>query len=412
MKGVFVNVGGLFDHKLESLSGKTPLEAAYTPSLDFLLTRGESGIMFPTEARSSQFSEESILSFFGNNRDDLSLGVLDAKGLGLELKKDEVAFRVNFGTIDSLVRGNVIDRRAGRTVSDKEAKSLVKSINEIDFSYDFKLYHVFGYRAVLVIKLGDVSVLGNDILDYDKRVIGFEKIRNFKGSDMGGGSRKIAEIMDEFILASYEVLNSHPVNLSRRSKGLLPANYLFVRGGGTFDKRLKKHPKWCFVTCDISKVGFSRLSGMKTFYFESPRFSGIDSYKNYWKRLKKFESYAEKIVKKNMNNYDYFFVDFEDISVPSFDNKIYEKKAMIEYLDKTFFRFLGKVAPMNKSKVLITSSSFISSKTKSIEAEPVPVLLYNAHPPRERRVFNEELSFRGSFGRVLGVNLLRKAGFF
>lgn len=412
MKGIFVNIGGLFDDKIDLLNGKTPLETAYTPNLDFLLTRGESGIMFPTEPRVAQFSEESILNFFGNDSNALSLGVLDAIGAGINLERNEIAFRVNFGTIDSLVAGNVVDRRANRTISDKEARALIKEINGLNFSYDFKLFHVSGYRAILVLKAnGFPKIKGNDVLDYDKRSLGFDKILKFSPKDREDESKALALALDEFVLASYEVMNSHSVNMLRKRKGLLPVNYLFVRGGGFRDKKLKKFPNWCSISCDKSRVGFSLLSGMKTFSLELPEFSGFDSYKNYWKRLRKFEKFAKKIIKKNMNSCDYFFVDFEDLSVPSFDNKVFEKKSMIEFLDRNFFRFLGIVAPMNNCKVLITSSSFVSSKNKSIVAEPVSVLLYNGQLPREKKVFNEELSRRGSLGKILGRDLFRRVKF-
>lgn len=412
MKGIFVSVGGLFDGRVDSFEGKTPLEAAYTPNLDFLLTRGESGIMFPTNPRASQFSEESILSFFGNEPNALSLGVLDSLGSGINLARGEMAFRVNLGTIDSLARGNVIDRRAGRTISDKEARALVREINGLNFGYDFRLVHVSGYRAVLVLNPGHFSLVrGNDIWDYNREASSFEKIIKFSPRDRDEDAVKLASALDEFVLAAYEVMNSHPVNLIRKKKGLLPANYLFIRGGGFRDKKLNPKLNWCSLSCDSSKIGFALLSQMKVLSFKLPEFSGFDSYRNYWRRLKKFEKFAEKAIKKNMNNVDYFFVDFEDVSVPSFDNKVFEKKAMIEFLDKTFFRFLGLVAPMDKCKVLITSPSFILSKTKSIVAGPVPVLLYNGLPPKEKRVFNEELSRRGTLGKILGRDLFKRVKF-
>jgi len=43
--------------------------------------------------------------------------------LGLKLTRGDLALRANFATIDSYKKGNVIDRRAGRTLTNLEASN-------------------------------------------------------------------------------------------------------------------------------------------------------------------------------------------------------------------------------------------------------------------------------------------------
>jgi len=51
MKGVFVIMDGLGDLPNHQLNDLTPLEAAKTPNLDFLSTRGELGYLYPVKPK-------------------------------------------------------------------------------------------------------------------------------------------------------------------------------------------------------------------------------------------------------------------------------------------------------------------------------------------------------------------------
>ena len=42
-------------------------------------------------------------------------------------------------------------------------------------------------------------------------------------------------IINEFLDKAFEVLDKHPINEERRRRGLLPANYLLIRGPGIED---------------------------------------------------------------------------------------------------------------------------------------------------------------------------------
>ena len=67
MKGIFVIIDGLGDLPNKRLEGKTPLEAAQTPNLDFLAARGILGYMYPVKPNFIPESDEAIVSIFGND---------------------------------------------------------------------------------------------------------------------------------------------------------------------------------------------------------------------------------------------------------------------------------------------------------------------------------------------------------
>src|SRR5512135_313402 len=92
----------------------TPLEAAQTPNLDALTRNAAQGRMIPIAPGITPGSGPGHLGLFGYDplQYEVGRGVIEALGLGLDLKAGDVAARANFCTLDS--KGIVTDRRAGR----------------------------------------------------------------------------------------------------------------------------------------------------------------------------------------------------------------------------------------------------------------------------------------------------------
>lgn len=407
-KGIFVIIDGLGDLPNKQLNGKTPLEAAKTPRLNFLATRGELGYMYPVKMGYSPGSDEAIVSIFGNNLKDSSRGQLEARGAGIKLRKGDLALRVNFGTIDSFEKGNVVDRRAGRNLSNKEAEQLAEAINSIDFPIKFELVSTIQHRGALVFR-GDFSdkIQGNDISYKKGTSEEIQKITNCKAIGNDKKSFETAEILNEFMILSHEVLKKHPVNVARKKKGLLPANFLFFRTPGVEKPKLKQYKNWISTHAMPLEIGFSELSGMTNYPFKYPPLKGIDAYANLWDGLKKSVKHSIKIIKKNFGKADYVYVHLKETDLPGHDNKPFEKKEMIEYLDKTFFKFLGKIVPPRNIQVIVTGDHSTPCKLKNHSADPVPVLFYNGSLPREKR-FSEKDSQKGSLGKIIGKDLFKK----
>jgi 2,3-bisphosphoglycerate-independent phosphoglycerate mutase len=411
MKGIFVIIDGLGDLPNKQLEGKTPLEAAKIPRLNFLAARGELGYMYPVRPGFSPGSDEAIVSIFGNDLKDSSRGQLEAYGAGLKLKKGDLALRVNFGTIDSFEKGNVVDRRAGRTLTNKEAKTLAEAVNLIEFPVKFEFVSTIQHRGVLVFR-GNHSdkIMGNDITYQKGKSEEIKKITDCKAIGKDKKSIETAEILNEFMILSYEVLKKHPVNLARKKKGLLPANFLFFRTPGVEKPKLKQYSNWISTHAMPLEIGFSELSGIKNYEFKYPELKGIDAYGNLWKGLKKNVKHSIRIIKKNLNKADYVYVHFKETDLPGHDNKPFEKKAMIEYLDKSFFKFLARIAPPKKIKIVVTGDHSTPCKLKNHSADPVPVLFYNSSLPREKK-FGESECRKGSLGKIIGKELFKKTFF-
>ena len=411
MKGVFVIIDGLGDLPHKLLNEQTPLEAAQTPNMDFFAARGELGYMYPVKPGFVPESDEAIVSLFGNDLISSTRGQLEVRGTDLKMTRGDLALRVNFATIDSLEWNNILDRRAGRTLSTKEALLLAKALNKIKMPCEFVFKPTIQHRAVLVFRGGfSDNISGNDLTYVKGMSYPVSKISRCKALDDDENSQYTANLLNEFLERAYNVLNNHPVNIERIRKGLMPANYLMVRGAGIEPPKLKQYKKWISANYMPLEIGFSNVSGMKNFAFEYPPLESIDAYENLWRGLKRACKHSINVLKKNLKKADYLYIHLKEVDLPGHDNKPFEKKLMIEYIDITLFRYLRKIAPQNKIKIVVTGDHSTPCKLKGHSADPVPVLFYNCKQIPSAKKFCEKECRKGILGRMIGNELFVKTG--
>src|SRR5258705_9245177 len=113
-KLVLCVLDGLGDIAIGGVDSSTPLEAARTPNLDALTQTAAQGRMIPVAPGITPGSGPGHLGLFGYDplEFEVGRGVIEALGLGIDLKAGDVAARANFCTLNS--QGIVTDRRAGR----------------------------------------------------------------------------------------------------------------------------------------------------------------------------------------------------------------------------------------------------------------------------------------------------------
>src|SRR5512133_4276437 len=133
-KMVLLVLDGVGDVATREQGYVTPLEAARTPNLDALAKDSAQGRMIPVAPGITPGSGPGHLALFGYDPLEFQVGrgVIEALGLGLELKAGDVAARANFCTLDS--KGIVTDRRAGRidtAVCEKLCAMLASKIKKV-----------------------------------------------------------------------------------------------------------------------------------------------------------------------------------------------------------------------------------------------------------------------------------------
>jgi 2,3-bisphosphoglycerate-independent phosphoglycerate mutase len=421
MKGVLIVIGGLGDRRCKLFGGRTPLEVAEKPNLDYMANKGQLGLMYPVNKESAPESDTAIVCILGNEPFLSSSGVFEAIGAGIKLERGDLALRTNFGTLKAkkseLEKGKIIDRRAGRTLTTKEAEILGKEINKIYVPRPFLFKPTIQHRGVLVMRGGFSDNITNTDPAYHFKGK-FKEDNKFRFSiplDDDENSQYTSNMVNEFIEQSFNKLQDHPINEDRKAKGLLPANILLTRDAGMKIPELKKMSSWMAVQYMPIEIGICKTAGMEVFSFPYPEMKNFDVYENLHNALDMAIKFSIKSLKKNHKDFQYAYIHFKETDVPGLDNKPHEKKAMIEELDKKFFSFLRKFAEKNKIRVAVASDHSTPCSLKTISSDPVPVLLFDGKAQGIEKdecvVFNEIEAKKGRLGEIIGKEFLNKIGF-
>src|SRR5207302_2351428 len=158
-KLVLLVLDGLGDVATREQGYLTPLEAAATPNVDALSKNAAQGRMIPVAPGITPGSGPGHLALFGYDPLEFQVGrgVIEALGLGLELKAGDVAARANFCTLDA--KGIVTDRRAGRIdtkVCEELCELLASKIKKIGTT-EVIIKAGKGHRFVVVFRGGDLE---------------------------------------------------------------------------------------------------------------------------------------------------------------------------------------------------------------------------------------------------------------
>ncbi|MEM3405513.1 MAG: alkaline phosphatase family protein [Candidatus Pacearchaeota archaeon] len=415
MKGIFIIIDGLGDLPCILLNNKTPLEAARTPNLDIIARKSKLGYMYSIKEGVVPESDSAILSLFGCDYYVGYRGSLEALGSDIEIKHGDLAIRTNFATIDNLENKEIVDRRAGRNLTTKEALILAKEINKkVKLQCKFIFKPTIQHRGVLVLKGGFSDNITNTDPAYHKE--GKSQLSNkFKFSmplDEEDITHFTANIVNDFIEKSHKVLEEHLINKERKKKGLLPANIILTRDASIDLPNVKKLKKWASMVYMPLEIGISKALNIIPFTFSYPELKSYDVYENLNNALKIACNYAIKVIKKQFKKYDYLYIHFKEIDVPGHDNKPLEKKAMIEILDKNFFSYIVKFLNKFNVKLLVTADHSTPCSLRGHSDDAVPVLYYNKEIQIEKEQrFTEKDSKKGDLGKLYGKELLKKTGF-
>lgn len=413
MKGILVIIDGLGDKPCKQLNGKTPLEAANTPELDFLAKEGEQGILYPIKEGSTPESDTAIISLLGNNPFISSRGQLEALGAGIKLNRGDLALRTNFATITDIKDGKLIDRRAGRNLTTKEAYILAKAINkQVVLPCKFIFKPTIQHRGILVLRGGFSDNITNTDGAYEikGRFQAKNRFEFSKPLDEEDNAEYTAKVVNEFIQESYDVLVKHPVNMERRKKGLMPANIIITRDAGIEIPKLNIMNKWACISYMPLEIGIGKAGKMDVFSFEYPEMKNFDVYQNLYEGLEKAIGFSITTLKKIWGKYDYCYIHFKETDVPGHDNRPLDKKKMIELIDKEFFSFIKKMLGKEKFKIAVTADHSTVCSLKSHSSDPVPMLLYGSEKD-ETKSFSETEARTGRLGKIYGKDFLKKIGF-
>lgn len=223
MKYIVLVPDGMADHPMEKLGGKTPLEVADTPNMDYIVRNGMLGQAKTIPDRLAPASDVANLSILGYDPRVYYSGraPLEAAYLGVELSEQDAAFRCNLVTVSD---GKMADYSAGH-ISSKEAAVLIAELNKALGSEKLKFYPGVSYRHLLVMK--DYPV--DEMLAcqcFPPHDISGEPIKKYLPRGKG------AKVLQELMQKSVEVLSKQEINSLRIDLHENPANMIWLWGQG------------------------------------------------------------------------------------------------------------------------------------------------------------------------------------
>ena len=356
----------------------TPLEAAKTPHLDALSKDSAQGRMLPVAPGITPGSGPGHLALFGYDPLEFQVGrgVIEALGLGLDLKAGDVAARANFCTLDA--KGVVTDRRAGRidtAVCEELCALLAQKVKKIgDTEVIIKAGK--GHRFVVVFR---GKGLEGPLTDADPHREGLPVPTVKPVNPKSLKAKKAAKLVADFYKTALPVI-SHKK----------PANGFLLRGIAhqpaipSFQDRYGLRPA-CIAVYPMYKglaqlVGMTKLEGPQTI-------------------AEQFERYLSEYDK-----YDYFFIHFKYTDMYGEDGNFAAKRKAIEELDAALPILLRK-----KPDVLaITGDHSTPCALKGHSWHPQPVLVHSACSGSDKlERFTETGANTGSLGLFEAKYLIR-----
>ncbi len=384
---------GMGDRPVPELDGKTPLQAANTPNLDKLATIGKNGMMSTLGHGVIPGSDTAHLALLGYDphKTYSGRGPFEAGGIGLDLLAGDIAFRVNFSTVDENM--TVIDRRAGRITegTDKLADALDgMTIEDVQIIIKAGVEH----RAALVLR---GSGLSPNVGDTDPHELN-TKVLEAKPLDADAKAEKTATILNEFTKKSYEILDVHEVNVKRKADSQQPANIVLCRGAGAMPKIQLFSEKFGLKGAAIVGIplvkGLCRIIGLDTIEVEGATGSANTNLNG------KVEASLTAL-----EDHDFVFLHFKGADALAHDFDAQGKVRFLEDVDKA----LAPIIDGLDEKLIVAFTADHSSPivTGEHSADPVPLVIAGGGLRIDNVTkFDEISASQGSLGNLTGSDLL------
>lgn len=415
---MYVILDGLGDDPLPELDGKTPLEAAHTPNLDRLARAGRNGYVTTVGEGIAPESDIAVFAILGYDPHEhhTGRGPLESIGSGLEVNNGDLAYRVNFATVERDGDGwAILDRRVGRDLSSEEAHALAAEVQEkVKLpGADFDFRATIGHRGCLVIRSeeGPLSAevqnsdpayarqgaLGVALETFDNHVV---HVGPIAGNENDPAARRAADLTNEWLAAAFEVLEASEVNEKRRAAGKLPGNFILTRDGGDHVPDLIPFKQkfglqmGCFVEMPV-ELGIARL--MKMGVVDAP--TGIPEGEQY-------EAWA-KLALDAIEGYDGLYIHIKGPDVPAHDGDYEAKKRNIEAIDSIFFETLLASVDLRKTIIAVTADHSTSCARKAHTDGPVPLLVSGGNVSADGvETYGESASRNGALGHLAGPEIM------
>lgn len=398
MKYIVVLGDGMADEPIPELGGKTPLEAADTPVMDMLARKGRVGQLITVPEGFHPGSEIANLSVLGYNVPEVfeGRGVLEAANMGVDIKPGDMAMRCNLICISD----GRIKNHSGGHISTEEAREIIATLQHELGDDTVQFYPGVSYRHLLILKGGDKRVSCTPPHDVPGTAFTDVMVK----ADVPE-AEATARKLNELIMRSQKILESHPVNLRRKAEGKDCANSIWPWSPGY---RPSMRPmteefgiKSGVVISAVDLIfGIGVYAGLKPVYVEGA--TGLYD--------TNYEGKAQAAIDALRNGADFVFLHVEASDEAGHEGDYELKKRTIEYLDNRILRpLMDAVSEMDEPvAVAVLPDHPTPCRLRTHTSAPVPFLIYRpGDTPDDVTVFSEKSATDGGYGLLTGSQFIK-----
>ena len=396
MKHIIILGDGMAELPVERLGGKTLLQYAHKPMMDQLAREGRCGRLVTVPEGFPPGSEVANTAILGYDLNKVyeGRGPLEAASIGYEMADDDFAIRCNIITLED---GKIITHNGGNLETD-DARVLIDYLNEHLGSDRVKFITGIQYRHLLVIKGGNKHIVCAPPHDHPN-----EEWRALLVKAEIPEAQETADLINDLILKSQELLAKHPYNLAKAAKGERQANSIWPWSGGyrpSMETLMQQYPEIKSGTV-ISAVdliqGIGKYAGLRI--VKVPGATGLAD--------TNYEGKAQAAIDA-LEHDDFVFVHVEASDEAGHDGDLELKLKTIEYLDQRL------IAPIyNKVKDKDVCIAVLPDHLTPVEmrihvGQPVPFLIWHKGiEPDSVQQYDEISCVSGSYG-LLKLNEFMK----
>lgn len=398
MKYIVVLGDGMADYAVDEFDGKTILDVADKPNMDYMAEHGELGLIQTVPEGLKPGSDVANLSVMGYDTKKCYTGrsPLEAASIGVDLKPTDVTFRANLVTLsdeENYEDKTMLDYSAGE-ISTEEAKELIEAVEKELHTDLIHFYAGVSYRHLLVWDGGSTKVKLTPPHDIsDKKIVGH--------LPEGEGADKLLELMKK----SEKILKNHPVNLERIKNGKHPATSIWIWGEGTKPVLEKFEDRYGLRGSVISAVdlikGIAVCAGMKSIDVEGANGNHDTNYEG------KADAAFDALTKDGT---DFIYIHLEGPDECGHRGESDNKKYAVEMIDKKIVGELKKRMEEAKIdyKMMILPDHPTPIRLKTHVSDPVPYIIYD--PKNEKATnlsYNEKNAAKTGIKKNSGVELMK-----
>ena len=418
MKRIIILGDGMADLPVERLGGKTLLQYAHKPMMDQLAREGRCGRLVTVPEGFPPGSEVANTAILGYDLNKVyeGRGPLEAASIGYEMADDDFAIRCNIITLED---GKIITHNGGnletddaRVLIDYLNEHLAKPINEREGCERVKFITGIHYRHLLVIKGGNKHIVCAPPHDHPNEpwrpllVKSDSVVSGFAADTRRMSPQQTADLLNEMILKSQELLAQHPFNIERAKKGERQANSIWPWSGGyrpSMETLMQQYPEIKSGTV-ISAVdliqGIGKYAGLRI--VKVPGATGLAD--------TNYEGKAQAAIDA-LEHDDFVFVHVEASDEAGHDGDLELKLKTIEYLDQRLIApIYNKVATWNEPVCIAVLPDHLTPVEQRIHVgQPVPFIIWHrGMEPDSVQQYDEVSCVSGSYG-LLKLNEFMQA---